>query len=83
MVCGQIHAPATLPNYVHMHLINKVLRRQPAILETRYVYFAMLCNRWPFIAFSRYISNVGDAVNICWTKPRSLCQALLSTGTSK
>jgi len=20
MVCGQIHAPATLPNYVHMHL---------------------------------------------------------------
>jgi len=31
MVCGQIHAPATLPNYVHMHLINKALRRQPAI----------------------------------------------------
>jgi hypothetical protein len=22
MVCGQIHAPATLPNYVHMHLMN-------------------------------------------------------------
>ena len=26
MVCGQIHAPATLPNYVHMHLMNKALR---------------------------------------------------------
>jgi hypothetical protein len=34
MVCGQIHAPATLPNYVHMHVMNKALRRQPAILET-------------------------------------------------
>jgi hypothetical protein len=22
MVCGQIHAPATLPNYLHMHLMN-------------------------------------------------------------
>jgi len=42
MACGQIHAPATLPNYVHMHLMNKALRRQPAILETWYVYFAML-----------------------------------------
>ena len=42
MVCGQIHAPATLPNYVHSHLMNKALCRQPAILETWYVYFAML-----------------------------------------
>jgi len=25
MVCGQIHAPATLPNYVHVHLMNKGL----------------------------------------------------------
>ena len=50
MVCGQIYAPATLPNYVHMHLMNKALRRQPAILETWYVYFAMLCNRGPFIS---------------------------------
>jgi len=83
MVCGQIHAPATLSNYVHKHLMNKALRRQPAILETWYVYFAVLCNRGPFIVFSRYVSSVGDAVNIPWTKPRSLCQALLSTGTSK
>ena len=45
MVCGQIHAPDTLPNNVHMHLMNEVLRRLPAILETQYVYFAMLCNR--------------------------------------
>jgi len=22
MVCGQIHAPATLPNYVHTHLMS-------------------------------------------------------------
>jgi len=27
MVCGQIHTPATLPNYVYMHLMNKELRR--------------------------------------------------------
>ena len=64
MVCGQIHAPATLPNYVQMHIMNKALRRQPATLETWYVYFAMQCNRRPFIAFSRYVSSVGDAVNI-------------------
>ena len=60
MVCSQIHAPATLPNYVHMHLMNKALRRQPAILETWYVYFAMLCNSGPFITFSRYVSIVGE-----------------------
>jgi len=48
MFCGQIHAPATLPIYVRMHLMNKVLRRKPAILETRYVYFAMLFNRGAF-----------------------------------
>jgi len=59
MVFGQIHAPATLPNYVHMHLMNKALRRQPAILETRYVYFAMLCNSGPFITLSRYGSSMG------------------------
>ena len=64
MVCGQIHTLATLPNYVHMHLMNKALHRQPAILETLYVYFAMLCNRGPFIAFSRCISSVGNAVTI-------------------
>ena len=64
MVCGQIHAPATLANYVHMHLVNKALRRQPAILETWYVYFVMQCNRGSFIAFSRYVSIVGEAVNI-------------------
>jgi len=63
MVWGQIHAPATLPNYVHMHLMNKVLRRQPAILEISYVYFAMLCNRGPFNAFL-YVSSVDDSVNI-------------------
>jgi len=22
MVCGQIHTPATLPNYVHIHVMN-------------------------------------------------------------
>ena len=64
MVCGQIHAPTTLTNYVHMHLMNKALRRQAAILETWYVYFARLCNRGPFIAISQYVSSVGDAVNI-------------------
>ena len=83
MVCGQIQAPATLLNYVHMHLMNKALHRQPAILETGYVYFARLCNTGPFITFSRYVSSVGDAVTIPWTKPRSICQVLLSTGMSK
>jgi len=37
MVCGQIHAPVTLPNYVHTHLMNKALRRQPAILRRNVV----------------------------------------------
>ena len=37
MVCGQIHAPATLPNYVHTRLMNKALRRQPAILRRNMV----------------------------------------------
>ena len=60
MVCGQIHSPATLPNYVQMHFKNKALRRQPAILEIWYVYFAMLCNSGPFITFSRYVSSVGE-----------------------
>jgi len=23
MVCSQIHAPATLPNHIHMHLMNR------------------------------------------------------------
>jgi len=43
MVCGQIHAPATLPKYVLVHLMNKALSRQPTILETWYDYYAMLC----------------------------------------
>jgi len=37
-----------------------MLRRQPAILETWYVYFAMLRNREPFITLSRYVSSVGE-----------------------
>ena len=60
MVCGQIHALATLPNYVHMHLMNKALRRQPAVLEIWYICFAMLCNRGPFITLSRYVSSMGE-----------------------
>ena len=60
MVCVQIHASTTLPNYVHMHLMNKALRRQPAILETWYVYFAVLSNSGPFITFSRYVSSMGE-----------------------
>jgi len=51
MFCIQIHALATLPNYVLTHLMNKALRRQSAILEPWYVYFAMLCNSGPFITY--------------------------------
>ena len=43
-----------------MHLMNKALRRQPAILETWYVYFAMLCNSGPFISLSRYVRSMGE-----------------------
>ena len=60
MVCGQIHIPTTLPNYVHVHLMNKELRRQAAILETWYVYYALLFNRGPFVTCSRYVSSVGE-----------------------
>ena len=64
MVCGQIHAPATLPNYVHMHLMNKALCRQPAILETWYDYFAMLCDSGPFITLSWYVSSMGEVYGV-------------------
>ena len=37
MICGQIHAPAILPNYVHTHLMNIALHRQPAILRTNVI----------------------------------------------
>ena len=60
MVCGQIHSPATLSNYVHMHLMTKALRIQPAILENCYVYFAMLCDSGPCITLSRYVSSIGE-----------------------
>jgi len=60
MFGSQIHAPANLPNYVNMHLMKKALRRQPEILETWYVYFAMLCNSRPLITFSQYVSSVGE-----------------------
>jgi len=60
MVCGQIHAPATLRSYVHTHLMNKALCRQPAISETWFVYFAMLCSSGPFITLSRYVSSMGE-----------------------
>jgi len=60
MVCGQIHAPVTLRNHVHTHLMNKALCRQPAILETWCVYFAMLCDSGPFITLSRYLSSMRE-----------------------
>ena len=55
MVCGQNHAPATLLNYVH----STSWIKRFSILETWYVYFAMLYNRGLFITFSRYVSSVG------------------------
>ena len=76
MVCGQIHAPATLPKYVHTHLMNKVPCRQPAILETWYVYFAMLCDSGPFINLSRYFSSMGEVFWDAVSQPKqteSLC----------
>jgi hypothetical protein len=38
------------------------------ILDVWYVYFVMQCNGGggPFIAFSRYVSSVDNAVNILW-----------------
>jgi hypothetical protein len=35
-------------------------------MDVWYVYFFMQCNSGPFIAFSRYVSSVDDAVNILW-----------------
>jgi len=45
-----------------MHLMNKALRRQAAVLETLYVYFAMLCNRGPFTS----IALDGSEDDILW-----------------
>ena len=61
MFGSQIHAPANLPNYVNMHLMKKALRRQPEILETWYVYFAMLCDSVPYrdklVVWARYMAR--------------------------
>jgi hypothetical protein len=35
-------------------------------LDVWYVYFIMQYNSGPFIAFSRYVSSVDEAVNILW-----------------
>jgi hypothetical protein len=34
MVCSQIHAPATLPNPIHMHLLNRTFLAILYCLET-------------------------------------------------
>jgi hypothetical protein len=35
-------------------------------MDVWYVYFVMQCSSGHFIAFSRYVSSVDDAVNILW-----------------
>jgi hypothetical protein len=39
MVCGQNHAPATLPNFVYMHITNRKFLGIPVIFETKSVCF--------------------------------------------
>ena len=61
MVCGQIHAPATLPNYVHIHFMNKVLRRQLAYLRNLVCLFryAMLQGALHYL-LTTLVSSVGE-----------------------
>ena len=52
-----------------LRLMNKALRRQPAILQTWYVYFVMLCKMGPFNTFSRYSSSLGEVPYIFKSNP--------------
>jgi hypothetical protein len=49
MVCGQIHAPAYLPNYVHMHVLN---RKFSVILQ-----YSKLCL---FVFFTKQFPSEAD-----------------------
>ena len=75
MIRGQIYAPATLPNYVHMHLMN----RKFLLFETSYVCFHAK-QLMPFISFwknvlrSLFVQYLSAHSNM---KSHSLCQALL------
>jgi hypothetical protein len=66
MVCGQINAPATLPNHVHLHFWNSSF---PACLlssKTR-VFVVTLMQQRLFIRFWSYVRSAMQFVNTAST----------------
>jgi hypothetical protein len=79
MFSGQIRAPATLPNYVHMHIMNSSYRH-PVIFETSPVCFYtkqhdLFPSREMFCTGS-YSDHPAQTTHFT-VKPHSLWQALL------
>ena len=70
MVCGQIHAPANLPNYVHMNLMNsKFSASHPVIIETAVFFYAK--------QLTHFLLNFYQTPPHSSLKPHSLCHTLL------
>jgi hypothetical protein len=71
MVYGQIHAPATLPNYVHMHLTNSNFL---GILYLRNLVSLFLCRvRHSFASRAAMTARTN-------VQPVSLCPWVAATG---
>ena len=84
MFCGQIHAPATLPNYVLMHLMNtKFLASLYSSKPRLFFFYAKQLTPWPSFPSEERFSPPAQFVHRsissthCNVKPHSLCQALL------
>jgi hypothetical protein len=85
MFCGQIHALATLSNYVHMHLMNTSFLPRLYSLKPR-VFVFMPSNRlisfWRNILVERFgpdipeLSLIHSAKNCCYRNFDICCQAL-------
>jgi hypothetical protein len=61
MVCGQIHAPATLPTYVHTHLLKSIFFSLPVTFETPMcLLFCQAPSR--FVYLSRFIQTATHVV---------------------
>ena len=87
MVCGQIHAPATLPNHTHMHLVNRNFLAILYCLEPRLFFlskandakaseepiYACCCAGW----LAAWFLSLKLMSTHCNIKPFSLCQASL------
>ena len=79
MVCGQIHAPATLPNYVHMRLLNSCFATCLWSSKPHVCYYA---NATEFYHWSRFVSSATQ-FNSSRNKASFALPSIAVTGTSK